>query len=136
MTDPVHRPAHYTRGSIEVRDFVADQELNFNRGSAVKYICRAGYKDPSREVEDLEKAISCIRHEIARINSLTADSPPHPPQASQSQRGPAGGEAGPIHWPTFARELSAELQDVAAERDELRARLDAPAFDVSDEGGE
>lgn len=66
-SDPVNKPAHYTRGSIEVRDFIADQGLNFNRGSAIKYITRAGHKDPSKEIEDLKKARSCIEHEIARL---------------------------------------------------------------------
>jgi hypothetical protein len=65
--DAVHRPAHYTRGKIEVRDFIADQGLNFNRGSAVKYLARAGHKDPAKEVEDLRKAICCIEHEIAAL---------------------------------------------------------------------
>jgi hypothetical protein len=30
----------------------------------VKYICRAGFKDPTKEVEDLEKAIFYIKDEI------------------------------------------------------------------------
>ena len=38
-------PPHYTRGSIEVWDFVRDQNLNYFLGNAIKYICRAGYKD-------------------------------------------------------------------------------------------
>lgn len=62
--DPVSHPSHYTRGSIEVADFIADQQLNFDRGNAVKYICRAGHKDKSKEVEDLKKAIWYINHEI------------------------------------------------------------------------
>lgn len=66
-TDPVNHPPHYTRGSIEVRDFIADQKLNFNRGSVIKYVTRAGYKDPSKEIEDLKKARSCIDHEIAAL---------------------------------------------------------------------
>lgn len=60
--DSVNHPSHYTRGKIEVIDFIADQKLNFNRGNAVKYICRAGFKGD--EVEDLEKAIVYLQHEI------------------------------------------------------------------------
>lgn len=71
MTDNVNRPPHYTRGRIEVRDFIADQGLNFNRGSAVKYVSRAGHKDPTKEVEDLRKAIACIEHEIALLDGQT-----------------------------------------------------------------
>ena len=47
-------PSHYTRGSINVWDFIRDQQLGFHRGNAIKYICRAGHKD--NEIEDLEKA--------------------------------------------------------------------------------
>lgn len=39
--DPVSHPSHYTRGSIEAADFIDDQQLNFDRGNVVKYICRA-----------------------------------------------------------------------------------------------
>lgn len=54
--DPVNRPAHYTDGNIEVIDFIEDKKLGFCLGNAVKYIARAGKKDPAKEVEDLEKA--------------------------------------------------------------------------------
>ena len=62
--DPVNHPSHYTKGKIEVADFIADQKLNFDRGNAVKYVCRAGSKDPEKEIQDLEKAIWYINHEI------------------------------------------------------------------------
>ena len=54
--DPVNHPSHYTDGKIEVIDFIEDKKLGFHLGNTVKYICRAGKKDPSKEVEDLEKA--------------------------------------------------------------------------------
>lgn len=63
--DAVKRPAHYTVGGIEVRDFIVAKRLGWNRGSAVKYIARAGLKDPAKEIEDLEKAVCCLEHEIA-----------------------------------------------------------------------
>ena len=65
--DPVNHPSHYTKGKIEVADFIADQKLNFDRGNAVKYVCRAGSKDPDKEVQDLEKAIWYINHEIKTL---------------------------------------------------------------------
>ena len=37
-------PTHYTIGNIEVWDFIRDQGMNYHRGNAIKYICRAGYK--------------------------------------------------------------------------------------------
>lgn len=62
--DPVNKPAHYTDSKIEVITFINDKKLNFELGNAVKYICRAGKKDPSKYIEDLEKAIWYIKHEI------------------------------------------------------------------------
>ena len=69
--DPVNHPAHYTKGKIEVADFIADQKLNFDRGNAVKYVCRAGSKDPEKEIQDLEKAIWYINHEIKMLKGET-----------------------------------------------------------------
>jgi hypothetical protein len=40
---------------------------NFCRGNAIKYIWRAGKKDPATEVEDLRKAIACLEVEIERL---------------------------------------------------------------------
>lgn len=68
--DVVNRPAHYTDGKIEVIDFIEDKGLNFHRGNAVKYIARAGKKDPAKEVEDLEKARWYINREIERLKGL------------------------------------------------------------------
>ena len=57
-------PAHYTRGAIEVWDFIRDQQLNYHLGNAIKYICRAGYKSPDTKVEDLKKAIHYLENEL------------------------------------------------------------------------
>lgn len=64
-TEAVNHPAHYNRGKIEVVDFIYDQQLNFNRGNAIKYICRAGFKGDM--VEDLEKAIWYLNHELKML---------------------------------------------------------------------
>lgn len=69
MNDPVNHPAHYTTGKIEVIDFIDDKELGFCLGNAVKYIARAGKKDPAKTVEDLEKAVWYLNHEIARLKT-------------------------------------------------------------------
>jgi hypothetical protein len=53
------RPSYYTRGTIEVWDFIRDQELNYFLGNAIKYICRAGFKDC--RVEELEN-VTAIQH--------------------------------------------------------------------------
>ena len=63
-------PAHYTRGSIEVWDFIRDQELNYFLGNAIKYICRAGFKNPSTKAEDLQKAIHYLENELSHIQPL------------------------------------------------------------------
>ena len=60
----VDHPRYYNTGKIEVLTFVQDQGLNFCRGNVVKYVCRAGRKDPDREIEDLEKAMVYLRREI------------------------------------------------------------------------
>ena len=57
-------PTHYTRGNIEVWDFIRDQGLNYFRGNAIKYICRAGYKSPATEIEDIKKAIHYLENEL------------------------------------------------------------------------
>lgn len=67
--DPVNHPKHYTHyKDIEVIQLT--RQMNFNRGNAVKYIARAGLKDPSKEIEDLEKAAFYIKDEIKRLKDL------------------------------------------------------------------
>ena len=65
--DTVNHPTHYTDGKIEVIDFIEDKQLNFHRGNAVKYIARAGKKDKSKEIEDLQKAVWYLNREISRL---------------------------------------------------------------------
>ena len=62
----VENPSHYNTGKIEVIDFIEDQNLNFNLGNAVKYISRAGNKDPKKFREDLEKAVWYLNRELAK----------------------------------------------------------------------
>jgi|TARA_R100000149_G_C5850879_1_gene119612 hypothetical protein len=64
-------PAHYTRGSIEVWDFIRDQGLNYHRGNAIKYICRAGYKSVATETQDIKKAIHYLKNELEYLESLS-----------------------------------------------------------------
>ena len=70
MNDAIRSPAHYARLSPQPRDVIAAWGLNFNRGSALKYIARAGNKGD--EVEDLEKAIECLRHEVEMLTARKA----------------------------------------------------------------
>jgi hypothetical protein len=48
---------------VEVIQLV--RHLNFNRGNAVKYLCRAGKKDD--ELQDLSKALWYVQDEIQRL---------------------------------------------------------------------
>tara|TARA_B100000965_G_C19040174_1_gene519094 strand:- start:175 stop:462 length:288 start_codon:yes stop_codon:yes gene_type:complete len=55
-------PQYYRRGSIQVWDFIRDQELNFHLGNVIKYVCRAGHKFD--DIDDLEKAIHYLNNEV------------------------------------------------------------------------
>lgn len=69
--DSINHPSHYTAyKGIEIIDLT--EQMNFNRGNAVKYIARAGLKDPAAEIEDLEKARWYISREIARVKKMKA----------------------------------------------------------------
>lgn len=68
--DPVSHPSHYAEGwsnGAEVIDIT--ENLNFNRGNAIKYVARAGRKDPRETVEDLKKARWYIDRELKRLGS-------------------------------------------------------------------
>jgi hypothetical protein len=60
---------HYeATGEYDVIDICQDYKLNFQRGSALKYIIRAGKKD--NELQDLYKAKDFIEREIAYVKEL------------------------------------------------------------------
>jgi hypothetical protein len=64
--DPVN-PAHYKDLGVEPIAAIEAWGLGFNLGNAVKYIARAGKKDPSKLVEDLSKARWYLNREIAKL---------------------------------------------------------------------
>ncbi len=69
--DPVNRPSHYTDGKIEVIDFIEDKKLGFCLGNAIKYIARAGKKDPTKEIEDLRKAKWYVERRIKELEECS-----------------------------------------------------------------
>ena len=71
--DLVSHPAHYCDGGIETIDFIEAKQLNFCRGCAVKYISRAGKKDKSAEIQDLQKAIWYLQHEINKLEKIKTE---------------------------------------------------------------
>jgi len=85
-------PAHYTRGSIEVWDFIRDQELNYHLGNAIKYICRAGYKGDNTKAQDLKKAIHYLENELLHTHE------PHGPSGAVPIRLLTDDWEGPSDW--------------------------------------
>ena len=71
--DNVNHPAHYTDGNIEVIDFIEDKNLPYHLGNAVKYISRAGKKDPEKTVEDLQKAVWYLNRYIEKMEKEHAE---------------------------------------------------------------
>ena len=65
--DLVVHPDHYRPGTYEAINVIREWGLNFALGNAVKYICRAGRKDPSKNIEDLQKAIFYLEDEIKNL---------------------------------------------------------------------
>ena len=63
--DPIHNPSHYAAGrKYETIDVIEDWELSYRLGNVIKYVSRAGRKDPDKTVEDLEKARWYLDREI------------------------------------------------------------------------
>lgn len=79
--DDVNHPSHYTQYPVEVIELT--RHMSFDRGNAVKYIARAGFKGgPEKELEDLKKAKWYIEDDIKQVemklqekktNSITVD---------------------------------------------------------------
>jgi hypothetical protein len=66
VSDPVNHPSHYTAyKGVEVIQLT--EQMNFNKGNAVKYVARAGLKSAVTEIQDLEKARWYINREIERL---------------------------------------------------------------------
>lgn len=66
--DMVNNPSHYTSDPSGIEAIEITRHRNFNIGNAIKYLWRAGLKDSSAQIQDLEKAIFYIKDEIARLN--------------------------------------------------------------------
>jgi hypothetical protein len=83
LGSPTAHPPWYNTGKIEVIEFIEDKNMGFHLGNAIKYISRAGKKDPSKHKEDLEKAKWYLEREIEikfaydvrRPNDMNAETP-------------------------------------------------------------
>jgi hypothetical protein len=67
-TDAIN-PSHYRTGRWMPIDLIEDKNLDFCLGNALKYISRAGKKDPDKVVEDYKKAIWYLQREKASVES-------------------------------------------------------------------
>ncbi len=69
MKEAVNHPAHYggADNPYEVIKVVLAWQLPFTLGNTVKYIARAGKKDPAKHIEDLEKARFYLDKEIEEL---------------------------------------------------------------------
>lgn len=80
MSDPVNKPAHYTFGEIEPIDAIEDWNLGFHMGNTIKYISRAGRKDPAKMLEDLKKGRWYLDRYIRLLETRAAEANKHPGQ--------------------------------------------------------
>lgn len=67
--EAVNHPAHYggENNVYEAINVIEAWNLDFCLGNAVKYISRAGKKDASKELEDLNKAIWYLKRRAEQI---------------------------------------------------------------------
>ena len=65
--DPVNHPSHYCDHPSGVECIEITEHMSFNLGNAVKYLWRAGNKDPGKKEQDLKKAMWYIDREIDRV---------------------------------------------------------------------
>jgi len=69
--EAVEHPSHYLKDTgHEVIDVIHAWQLGYNLGNVIKYVARAGRKNPEKLVEDLKKAIFYLNDEISRINNI------------------------------------------------------------------
>ena len=70
----VNHPDHYHPGTYEAINVIEAWDLNFNLGSAIKYISRCGLKPDAelskkeKALEDLRKAAWYVNREIERLS--------------------------------------------------------------------
>lgn len=57
---------HYVKHKIQPWNVVDEYRLSYYEGNAIKYILRR--KDPKKRVEDLQKAIHYLEHQITLEN--------------------------------------------------------------------
>ena len=72
QNDPVNHPKHYNSHPSGVECIEIIRHHSCNIGNVIKYLWRAGLKDPAKEIEDMEKAMFYLKDEIERIKNEQA----------------------------------------------------------------
>lgn len=87
MSDDKINPSHYkSAAGIEVIDVIEAFDLDFCRGNAVKYICRAGRKSGEAELVELRKAKWYVERAIAQLEKADlVEDEELPPEVAQQQ---------------------------------------------------
>jgi hypothetical protein len=67
QNDPVNHPSHYCLGGIEVLDAIEAWELPYHLGNVVKYVARAGKKNSSTYLQDLQKAQFYLNRFVSQL---------------------------------------------------------------------
>ena len=70
LKESVHHPKHYGGDQpYEAIKVIEAWDLDFCLGNVVKYVSRAGKKDPDLEIEDLKKASWYLQRRIDQLES-------------------------------------------------------------------
>ena len=129
--DPVAAPRHYTRTidlfGWEVIDVT--EKLPANLSNAVKYLLRAGEKDPSKYLQDCQKSLWYLERECTNINSVDYPEDPYLyiSQLATKALGPEGSvPAGVKPNEILALRLAAnfcemQIEDLEEFRDDVKA---------------
>lgn len=68
----VNHPSHYggPDNVYEAIKIIEALNLDFHDGNALKYLVRAGKKDPTKVLEDLKKAVWYINRKIQNLETI------------------------------------------------------------------
>jgi hypothetical protein len=67
----INNPIHYggKENVYETIKVIDNWELDFLLGNTIKYISRAGKKDPTKKLEDLKKALFYLERKIKNLEN-------------------------------------------------------------------
>ena len=71
--DPVNHPKHYTEHPSGVECIEVTEHFDFLIGNVIKYCWRAGLKDGSSKIQDLNKAKFYIDRAIAKEEKINGE---------------------------------------------------------------